>query len=202
MADLRILLEVDRKDAPYGRLVQFAERLKVILDRPKVQADAYLRQALDDFLGAIYALTLSNCLDFTDRPPGTSPEPDKVQIRAEQVAKGLLRLDGKWMAGFHFNSALFRISAVYHRVLRVLTNEHAREVNVGKVREKLQTASPYTTWTGHPWSFTNLGDVHTEVNKLKHDSGGLGAGRDAKMAQALDAVDELLVVLEACPDIR
>jgi hypothetical protein len=116
------------------------------------------------------------------------------------------------MAGFHFNSAIFRISAVYHRILRILTNEHERNIEVGNrrgqwatvnnLREKLQTESPYTTWTGHPWSFTSLGDVHTEVNNLKHESGGLEGGREAKMAQALDAVDELLVLLEACPDIR
>lgn len=197
-----MVLEVDRADATYGRLAAFAARLKTLLDRPKVQADACLRHALDDFLGAVYALALAKCLDFTDRPPGTSPEPDKVQIRAEQVANGRLRLDGQWMASFHFNSALLRISAVYHRVLRVLTSDHRREANVGELRQKLETDPAYAAWTGHPWAFTNLRQVHTEVNKLKHDSGGVGAGRDARHAQALDAVEELLVVLEACPDIR
>jgi hypothetical protein len=176
--------------------------LKTLLDRPTVQADPYLRHALDDFLGAVYALTLAKYLNFTDRPPGTSPEADKVQIRAEQVANGRLRLDGQWMAGFHFNSALLRTSAVYHRILRVLTKDHRRDASAGELRQKLQTDALYATWTGHPWAFTNLQQVHTEVNKLKHDGDGLGAGRDARYAQALDAVDELLNLLEACPDIR
>lgn len=122
------MLQIDRADAAYGRLAGFAARLKVLLDRPKVQADAYLRHGLDDFLGAIYALILAKSQDFTDRPAGTSPELDKVQIRAAQVANGQVRLDGKWMAGFHFNSALLRLSAVYHRILRVLTNDHRKMV--------------------------------------------------------------------------
>lgn len=192
------MLQIDRADPAYGRLASFAARLKVLLDRPKVQADAYLRHALDDFLVGIYALILAKSQDFIDRPAGTSPERDKVQIRAEQQANGLVRLDGKWMAGFHFNSALLRLSAVYHRILRVLTNDHRKRVTVGELRKKL----PYPTWTGHAWSYANIQQIHTEVNALKHDSGGVGGGRKAKYAHALDAVEELLDLLEACPTIR
>lgn len=34
---------------------------------------------------------------------------------------------------------------------------------------------------------------------LKHDSSGLGAGRDANFDHALEAVEELLTIVEACP---
>lgn len=122
-----LMLQIDRTDSTYGRLARFTGRLKSVLDRPKVQADAYLPHVLDDFLGAIYALILAKSQGFTVRPRGISPEPDKVQTRAEQVANGHIRLDGKLMAGFHFNSAILRLSAVYHRILRVLTNDHRRE---------------------------------------------------------------------------
>lgn len=193
-----LILHIGRADPTYGRLANFAARLKVLLDRPKVQADPYLSHTLDDFLGAIYALILAKSQDFTDRPAGTSPERDKVQIRAEQVANGHVRLGGKWMAGFHFNSALLRLSAVYHRILRVLTNDHRKGATVGDLRNKLA----YGTWTGRPWSHANIQQIHTEVNALKHDSAGVGGGRNATYAHALDAVEELLDVLEACPHIR
>jgi hypothetical protein len=192
------MLQIDRTDSTYGRLARFAGRLKSVLDRPKVQADANLPHVLDDFLGAIYALILAKSQGFTDRPRGISPEPDKVQTRAEQVANGHIRLDGKWMAGFHFNSAILRLSAVYHRILRVLTNDHRTEAHVGELRNKLA----YAAWTGHPWSYANIQKVHDDVNVLKHDSGGVGRGRDAEYGHALDAVEELLNLLDACPDIR
>lgn len=54
----------------------------------------------------------------------------------------------------------------------------------------------------YTWSRVNIAKVHVEVNKLKHDSGGLGKGRDAKFGQAPGAVDELLKLVEACPTFR
>lgn len=202
MPEPHFVLEVDRTDATHSRLASFAGRIKALLDEPKVQADAYLRHALDDFLGAIYALFFARHFHFADRPMGTQPEPDKVQLRAEQVANGRLRIDGQWMAGFHFNSALLRIAAVYHRVLRVLANDHRRNVWVDELQNKLLTDARYAAWPGRPWSFANLQVIHTEVNRLKHDGAGVGLGRDARYAQALDAIEELLILLEACPDIH
>ena len=96
------------------------------------------------------------------------------------------------MAGFHFNSGILRLSAVYHRVLRVITGEHRKNQMVRDLLPKL----------GYAWSHVNIGKVHTEVNKLKHDSGGLGKGREAKFGQALDAIEELLDLIEACPTFR
>ncbi|OFW29374.1 MAG: hypothetical protein A3G76_05685 [Acidobacteria bacterium RIFCSPLOWO2_12_FULL_65_11] len=192
MTTASFVLEIDRTDPDYGRLVGFAARLKNLLDKPKIQADANLPDALDDFLGAIYALALAKSLGFSERPAGTRTERDKVQIRAEQVSNGRLRLDGKWMAGFHFNSGILRLSAVYHRVLRVITADHQKGHMVADLLPKLS----YT------WSRVNIAKVHVEVNKLKHDSGGLGKGLDAKFGQALGAVDELLKLVEACPTFR
>lgn len=132
---------------------------------------------------------LAKSLGFADRPTGKQTERDKVQVRAEQVSNGRIRLDGKWMAGFHFNSGILRLSAVYHRVLRVITTDHQKGHMVTDLLPKL----------GYQWSNVNIAKVHTEVNKLKHDSGGLGKGREAKFGQALDAVDELLNLIETCP---
>ena len=104
MTTASFVLEMDRTEPDYGRLVGFAARLENLLAKPKVQADDNLPDALDDFLGAVYALVLAKSLGFTDRPTGNQTERDKVQVRAKQVSTGRIRLDGKWMAGFHFNA--------------------------------------------------------------------------------------------------
>ena len=192
MTTASFVLEIDRTEPDYGRLVGFAARLENLLARPKVQADDNLPDALDDFLGAVYALVLAKSLGFTDRPTGKQTERDKVQVRAQHVSTGRIRLDGKWMAGFHFNSAILRLSAVYHRALRVITADHGRNQWVAKLLPKLAYA----------WSNVNIGKVHIEATKLKHDGGGLGKGRDAKFGQALDAVDELLNLIETRPTFR
>ena len=183
------VLKIDKSAPEFKRLCEFAVRLNALLAKPKVQADPNLPDALVDFLGALYALVLARTLGFDDRTGGKKPERDKVQTRALDVSNGRIRLDGKWMAGFHFNSALLRLSAVYHRALRVITGDHIRKHMVGDLLPQLT----------YPWPHPNIEKVHTEVNKLKHDGGGLGGGRDAKFKQALDAVDELLNLVEACP---
>lgn len=84
---------------------------------PKVKADADMSSCLDEFLGAIYALIFAKQRRFADRV-GRPVDPTAYSKRAEQLGRGEVRVDGKWMAGFFFNSAILRISAVYHRSLR------------------------------------------------------------------------------------
>jgi hypothetical protein len=57
-----------------------------------------------------------------------------AQKRAAQIAGGQLRFDGKWMAGFHFNSALFRIAAVYHRILKIVVGRPTNRDEVPTLR--------------------------------------------------------------------
>jgi len=91
---------------------------------------------------------------------GQGPERDKVQIRAEQVSNGQIRLDGAWMAGFHFNSGIMRLSAVYHRLLRVITNNHAK----GQWVETLLKQVPYA------WTPTEITNVHRKLTSRLKDA--------------------------------
>ena len=93
------------------------------------------------------------------------------------------------MAGFHFNSALLRLAAVYHRGLKVVTGESGPNVYVGPLLQKLQPI--YMGWTGHSWSNANVHRLHGEVNDLKHTPQGLFGGRNVKYSEAIGAAAEV-----------
>jgi hypothetical protein len=94
------------------------------------------------------------------------------------------------MAGLHFNSALFRTSAVYHRALKVI-------IGPGKIDHLRKEAEKrYKTKTGSDWQNTNIQQVHDQVNYLKHDAPGTYHSRQVTYEQALQALHELLDLIE------
>jgi len=108
----------------------YAERISTLLKSPVVAKNSDLEACLDDLLGALYALVFAEQAGFVhrvDRPIEISA----VITRAEQVSKGEVRVDGKWIAGFHFNSALYRISATYHRTLKLVIG---KDGDIGTLR--------------------------------------------------------------------
>jgi hypothetical protein len=118
-----------------------------------------------------------------------------VLVRARKMAGSKLRTEGKWTAGFYFNNALFRTSAVYHRSLKILTgNEEGIKglKDLGPLADRL-----YQKARGVPWANESVRKVHCEVNGLKHTSGGISSGRDVPFEIAVRAVEEILEIVEA-----
>src|SRR6059036_133007 len=114
--------EIALSEPTYAGLARFASRIATLLALPVVKKNPAMLGTLDDLVGAIYALIFAKESDFTNR----SDRPIEIAAvgrRATQLANGRVRDDGKWMAGFHFNSAMFRMSAVYHRVLKTVTGK-------------------------------------------------------------------------------
>jgi hypothetical protein len=193
----RLFLKLDLSDPANRDLAELGRRLDVLLNKPRVLTDDNIAGTLDEFLGALYALILARIQGFVDRTPGTPIEIPALQRRSAQIASGKVRVDGPWMAGFHFNSALLRLAAVYHRGLKILTGA------VGYVNPLLKKLDPlYRGWTGKSWSNSNIDRLHHEVNDLKHTPQGLFGGRNVAYAVAVEAVDELLQLFEAWPDLR
>jgi hypothetical protein len=91
--------------------------------------------------------------DFTDRTDRPT-KIDAVAKRAFKIAAGSVRTDGKWIAGFYFNDALFRTAAVYHRVLKIVVGENAY------VPALLPKAKNLFTH----WKSDKLDIVHSQVN--------------------------------------
>jgi hypothetical protein len=107
------------------------------------------------------------------------------------VEGGWLRLDGKWMSGFHFNSALFRISAVYHRSLKIATDRLTPEEKVRTLVTVVKADSKYAGWTN-----VTAQAVHVEVTEMKHQPEGLHDRRKVTPTQARQACEEILSLLE------
>jgi hypothetical protein len=99
-------LTLDLGDPTYGALSSYAGRIGKLLTAPAVRANPDLAGSHDDFLGAVYALIQAKKLDFADRAGPI--EIAAVEKRAQKIATGNVRTDGKWVAGFYFNNALFR----------------------------------------------------------------------------------------------
>src|ERR1017187_1940819 len=98
-------------------LIQLCEGITRLLKANRKRGDVYVWATLDDFLGAVYALILAfhNSPPFKYRPKSQIIETRTVVKRARSVwVAGKIRTQGKWMSGFCFNNALFRLSAVYH----------------------------------------------------------------------------------------
>ncbi len=193
--DLRAtVLQFDLTDKSYQALAKFSDRLASLLSNATVQADPNAVGSLDDLLGAVYSLILArhhHFVDRTDRPI----EIDVVRKRAEQVKRGDVRIDGKWIAGWHFNSALFRAAAVYHRLLKVAVEKPETQEYVPKLRPKVEAL--YRQWKKADWSSERIHAVHTQVNTLKHSPPGVHDVRTATFEDAVAGIDELLNLVEA-----
>lgn len=162
-----------------------------LLRSPAIKSRPDLLSCLDDFLGILYALEFAARYGFADRP--SEPiEIGVVERRASQFARGELRGSGKWLAGFHFNGALFRIAAVSHRLLRSIRNDprHLQAL----IQE---SKTDFQRWIGKEWSSASIEAIYEEVNRIKHQPEGLYQSREIGYRDALTAPDELLTLLEA-----
>jgi hypothetical protein len=193
--DLRAtLLQIALTDSSYKSLATFGGKLATLLENSKIQSDPNAVGVLDDLLGAVYSLILARHHHFEDRTDRPIEIP-VVQARALQIQKGDVRIDGKWIAGWHFNSALFRIAAVYHRLLKVSVGQPETREYVWDLRPRVEAL--YKHWRRTEWSSDHVGAIHEEVNVLKHTTQGVHSGRTATFDDALAGIGELIDLAEA-----
>lgn len=191
---VRKVVEVNVQDPLVGALASAASRISALLKLSKVAASPAAVGCLDDFLGAIYALIFAQLEGFADRI-GVPIEADKILRRAEQTAVGTVRTDGQWMAGFHFNSGLFRIAAAYHRALKVVLGEPQSREFAPALQPR--AAKLYLSWNSRGWKSGRNEDVYKEVNHLKHTPKGVYEGRTVRFKHAVEAAEELLDLIES-----
>ncbi len=180
------MAQIDPNNPTYAKLSRYAARVETLLKKAAVKGKPGLVASLDDFLGILYSLFFARESDFTDRLD-RKIDPTAVEKRAHELASGPPRPKGKWMAGFHFNSALFRTSAVYHRILKIIIEE---EGDVPTLRAKAKERYKH-------WSSDYVQKVHKQVNELKHKPRGTHDRRTVGYQDALAAPGELLDLLEA-----
>src|SRR6266852_3463244 len=117
-------MDIIDTDAP--KLKALAPRLEALMKRARGDDE---RDPLDYLLGALHGLLQAKRLGFKDRdhalddPRGRSPQGAEYWAygplaRVRLMAEGKLRVDGAWVAGFYFNSAVARMAAVFDRAVR------------------------------------------------------------------------------------
>ncbi len=177
------------------RSLQSTARKAASFAVPNVQEQALL----GFLLGALYGLGRAIELGYEDRT-GRSIDPrysEELRGLLAGVNKGQLPPDGQWLAGFFFNSALHRLTALYHRCLKVLMSgdEPAPKLAEQAVRAGLVKRTEINA----------LATVHKEVNKLKHDTFGVLRGRSVDLALAVNAGTQALSLMRIAigdPDAR
>ncbi|MCC7178926.1 MAG: hypothetical protein IT177_11105 [Acidobacteria bacterium] len=188
-----LLIDVGRP--ANGKLAKLAGRIRTRLPRhPGTKQNQDLAATLDLFLGGVHALFLASEGGFKER----RRQPIELKVvhkRAEDLSSGKLRQDGLWSAGFHFNSGITRLSAVYHRILKIVAPPLTDDDAIGVLLPRVSRM--YCDLTGSPWRHSAMGAIHAEVNRLKHSEGGLGKERKVGLPLAVQAADELLTLLEA-----
>jgi hypothetical protein len=175
------LHQINLFDPRLEDLTPFAERIAVVAERFRMKPRDPVVAALDDLLGAVYALVSAIEKDFTVKLGPSEFEP--VFTRAKHLANGQVRKDGNWMAGFHFNNAMFRISALLDRLPKALGGHTTAE-------------SGYQKKTGKTWENKEAHEIRKEVNQLKHKASGLFGERRSALKVAITAVEQLLHLAE------
>jgi hypothetical protein len=165
---------LQEKAAVCEKLSEFSRRIGGLLGLPEVQSHSPWQACLDDLLGAVYGLFYATRYNYADRTHALGAEYlQLVLTRAKDMSSLKVRTEGLWTAGFYFNSALFRIAAVYDRALKVATGKDDKFEKLLKETEKRFKDSQKRDWVT-----TNLRKVHCEVNQLKHARGSIYDGRN------------------------
>ena len=171
---------VPRVDALVGRRLGDGVAKATHSDEEKA-----LHATLDYLLGALHSLQRAHALGYVDRPaPNNPPACESLRDVATAITAGQPPQGGEWLAGttsiVPWSGCLpcsTGVSRIKHHQL--LSNLHVKHLD-GKAQ---------TTWR-------DLWAVLEEVNGLKHEASGRWEGRTVSFSQALDAMEELLGILE------
>lgn len=175
------------------QIARAATRLNDLLADARVCDNPNSCACLDDLLGAVHALYLARFYGFVDRTDHPI-ETAVLLTRARDLSEGSIRIDGKWAAGFYFNGALFRLAAVFHRLLKlILDKTNSREFTPALQKEAAQR---YPNWFSEGWTNLRVSDVYAEVNTLKHTTTGVIVSRTVSFHRALASLDEILNIAE------
>ena len=137
-------------------------------------------------IGAFYSFYLALTQNYTDDlNKGISDD------YLENIVKNYKDLkDKKWEAGYYFNSALYRLSAAYHRALKVYTKKLRTNHNIPKLLERAKQLGLTED------EVLNLEIIRKSVNLLKHEVFGLTKGKRPTIDQVIKAFKELLDFFE------
>ena len=163
-----------------ARIKKMGARLQRLLE--KLPDNDATTDTLDYVLGALYALHRAKSIGFVDRAGPSHPTYRAYLTNyAPDIVDGNMNHE-LWFGGFYFNCAIQRLAASYDRIPGLLG------AGDGKAWERMKSVCGSV---GADWYL-----VYKEVNALKHDPKGRAKGRRVTFERALNAVDELLELVE------
>jgi hypothetical protein len=145
---------------------------RLALKLQALSSDTKPQSTLYNFaFGALYAFARAVELEFVDQFEREKNDDDvskkraaEVKLRATVLAeKGTLPIDGPWLAGHYYNSALLRVDICYEQAVRYFTQSQIRNVNevlITALRLGLPPELIVPFWL----------EVRKQVNSLKHKS--------------------------------
>ena len=147
--------------------------------------------------GATYALARAKELGYTDRGLHDNWK-DRVK-EARLLASNLhspkrnrLEKDNKWLAGFHFNNALFRTDVGFERVTRHIALDATKKDDRKTLSDKARKAGLARDLI-IPWK-----RLRDEVNDMKHHNAELFKKDRMSYQEAIEALDRLIRAIQWC----
>jgi hypothetical protein len=172
-------METDAPKALGARFESIAETLCGLIP----ELSERLGDLLDLAAGGLSSLIRANQLGYKDR---TYPLPkqyyENLCVRVHKMGTGTLPQSGAWLAGYFLNSALLRIGAAREKLRGVLTALDRQKKHTGPRHRSLSKGE--------------FDVLHEEYRSLKHDLHGLRNARGVTFEQTVDALDELVCVLD------
>lgn len=155
----------------------------LLLDLP---SDLAIVDTLDYLLGAAYGLSKAHSIGFRDRSDAHLEKYEgHVAHYALSIAEGG-EPQQYWLAGYHFNSGIQRLAAVFDRFSRLLGHDN-REPAIDRMKA---AAGPQQKWG--KWY-----KVYREINDFKHKAEGRGQGRKVTFDDAVKGIEEAVRAFKA-----
>ena len=176
------------------KLKECAKRLAALMKDRRNKGDKLPTEITGLFVGAIHSLLLANHHGYKKDTGDTAQLASWASKLAEPGAAKLDEAFGndEVKAGYHFNNALLRIAAVYHKALKRL---FGKDKGLRPALEKALEKRCEALWSKVKDS--HLPDIYTRVNALKHD-GNDRSGR-IEIGKATLACERLLCLLKRKP---
>lgn len=149
-------------------------------------------------VGTVYAMAEYQRLFLQFPAPKNPPEECYIEetiTMLHEIRNNNQPAEQNWLRGFFYNAAVMRTDAFFERAFKAILKEKEKNISNGpKLYEKMKKKFPEHFQLCYDQSF--FGQIRKEVNALKHDVGGVEPNDREKQMVLLNALKELLKILQ------
>lgn len=152
----------------------------------ELPSDIAIIDTLDYLLGAAYGLLEANKAGFQDRPQAHPEEYAAYVVQYADIIAHGKKPQNIWLAGYHFNSGIQRLAAVFDRFSLLLGQS-----------SYVKATPRMTAVRGAEKNWDKWHSVYREVNAFKHRPDGRGRGRTVTFADAVEGIEQAIQAFTA-----